>query len=417
MSGNPIIKVEGLSKQYILNKNAVEKSDTLYGNLVSNLKGLRHIGRKKETEDFWALQDISFNIQQGDRVGIIGRNGAGKSTLLKILSRITPPTSGRIEYTGRMASLLEVGTGFHGDLSGRENIYLNGSILGMSKHEIDKKFDEIVAFSEVEKFLDTPVKRYSSGMYVRLAFAVAAHLDPEILIVDEVLAVGDAAFQKKCLGKMNDVSTKEGRTILFVSHSMDAVQKLCNKGILLHKGKMLHEGSIDSVISSYMNNNVLSNGYFEIEKNQIENLSALGVVLSVSILNSNGEVMGEIPTGSVWKIKVKFRLNKDHDFFVIGYGLQSLFGNPVNTSWSAGQKLQKGVYEAVFTNNEIFYSTGQYKIAVGLSNNNHSYFYNDTESFLSISDAGVAFETDRIINKDSGLILNQIPVAITQTAD
>lgn len=414
MSNNTIIKVEGLSKQYILNKNAVTQSDTLYGNIINGAKNLRNIVRKKETEDFWALKDISFDINQGDRVGIIGRNGAGKSTLLKILSRITPPTSGKIEYTGRMASLLEVGTGFHGDLSGRENIYLNGSILGMSKHEIDKKFDEIVAFSEIEKFLDTPVKRYSSGMYVRLAFAVAAHLEPEILIVDEVLAVGDAAFQKKCLGKMEDVSTKEGRTILFVSHQMDAVQKLCNKGILLHKGKLLQDGPIESVMSSYMSNNVLSNGYFEIEKNQIENLNNLGTVLSVSFLNNNNEIVGEIPTGAVWKIKIKFRLDKDNDFFVIGYGLQSLFGNPINTSWSTGQKMQKGVYEAVFTNKEIFYSTGQYKIAIGLSNNNHSYFYNDSESFLCISDAGIAYETDRIINKDSGLILNQVPVEIVQ---
>jgi len=196
MSNNPIIKAEGLSKKYILNKNTSVPSDTLYGNIITGVKGLRSLTKKKETEDFMALQDISFEVNRGDRVGVIGRNGAGKSTLLKILSRITPPTSGRIEYIGRMASLLEVGTGFHGDLSGRENIYLNGSILGMSKHEIDKKFDEIVAFSEVEKFLDTPVKRYSSGMYVRLAFAVAAHLEPEILIVDEVLAVGDAAFKK-----------------------------------------------------------------------------------------------------------------------------------------------------------------------------------------------------------------------------
>jgi len=187
-------------------------------------------------EDYWALRDISFQINKGDRVGIIGRNGAGKSTLLKILSRITKPTTGLIEYEGSMASLLEVGTGFHGDLSGRENIYLNGSILGMSKQEIDRRFDEIVDFSEVEQFLDTPVKRYSSGMYVRLAFAVAAHLEPEILIVDEVLAVGDSAFQKKCLGKMNDISRSGGRTILFVSHNLSAIQNLCNKSIVLDKG-------------------------------------------------------------------------------------------------------------------------------------------------------------------------------------
>jgi lipopolysaccharide transport system ATP-binding protein len=190
----PIIKVEGLSKKYRLNKSAGFKSDTLYGSFLYGLKNAKKVLSKSEAIDFWALQDVSFEVQQGDRVGVVGRNGAGKSTLLKVLSRITPPTKGRIEYTGRMASLLEVGTGFHGDLSGRENIYLNGSILGMSKTEIDRKFDEIVAFSEVEQFLDTPVKRYSSGMYVRLAFAVAAHLEPDILIVEEVLAVGDAPF-------------------------------------------------------------------------------------------------------------------------------------------------------------------------------------------------------------------------------
>ena len=188
-------------------------------------------------EEFWALKDVNFDIQQGDRVGIIGRNGAGKSTLLKILSRITEPTSGRVRIRGRVASLLEVGTGFHPELTGRENIFLNGAILGMSKAEITRKFDEIVAFAEVERFLDTPVKHYSSGMYVRLAFAVAAHLEPEILIVDEVLAVGDAQFQKKCLGKMESAGS-EGRTVLFVSHNMVAIKSLCSTGIVLNKGKI-----------------------------------------------------------------------------------------------------------------------------------------------------------------------------------
>jgi lipopolysaccharide transport system ATP-binding protein len=252
MSKESIIKVEGLSKQYLLNKSAIAKSDTLYGNLWTGLKNLKNITQKQEKDEFWALNDVSFEIQQGDRVGIIGRNGAGKSTLLKILSRITPPTKGRIEITGRVASLLEVGTGFHGDLSGRENIYLNGSILGMSKHEIDRKFDEIVAFAEVDKFLDTPVKRYSSGMYVRLAFAVAAHLEPEILIVDEVLAVGDIAFQKKCIGKMKDVSTNEGRTILFVSHNMAAIQNICDKCIYMKNGELIDYNKTELVIPKYL---------------------------------------------------------------------------------------------------------------------------------------------------------------------
>ncbi|HRH10699.1 MAG TPA: ABC transporter ATP-binding protein [Bacteroidia bacterium] len=226
-----VISVQNISKSYNLKHRVKEEERFLFKSLFTNNK-------KTVSEEFWALTDISFEVNKGDKVGVIGRNGAGKSTLLKILSRIVTPTSGRIEYEGRVASLLEVGTGFHPELTGRENIYLNGSILGMSKEEITRKFDEIVAFSEVENFLDTPVKRYSSGMYVRLAFAVAAHLEPEILIVDEVLAVGDSAFQKKCLGKMNEISNKDGKTILFVSHNMAAIQNLCNKAFVLKNGRI-----------------------------------------------------------------------------------------------------------------------------------------------------------------------------------
>ncbi len=204
------------------------------------------------TEQLWALKDVSFEVNHGEVVGIIGRNGAGKSTLLKILSRITKPTSGRADIYGRVGSLLEVGTGFHPEMTGRENIYMNGAILGMARREIDRKFDEIVAFSEIEKFLDTPVKRYSSGMYIRLAFAVAAHLEPEILVVDEVLAVGDIEFQKKCLGKMNDVS-KSGRTVLFVSHNMAAIQRLCERSIWLEQGGVMKMGDTSSVLQAYLN--------------------------------------------------------------------------------------------------------------------------------------------------------------------
>jgi len=203
-------------------------------------------------EELWALKDIDFEVKQGERLGIIGRNGAGKSTLLKILSRITEPTTGKVRIKGRVSSLLEVGTGFHPELTGRENIFLNGAILGMTRQEVKRKFDEIIAFAELEKFLDTPVKRYSSGMYVRLAFAVAAHLEPEILIVDEVLAVGDAQFQKKCLGKMENVA-KEGRTVLFVSHNLEAVSALCNRSILIHNGSSYYEGIPGDVISIYRN--------------------------------------------------------------------------------------------------------------------------------------------------------------------
>jgi lipopolysaccharide transport system ATP-binding protein len=240
---SPIITVENLSKRFVLSHEGSESYTALRDVVANKAKSMFSIKKSRQSvEEFWALNDVNFSINQGARVGIIGRNGAGKSTLLKILSRITEPTSGRITIKGRVASLLEVGTGFHPELTGRENIFLNGAILGMSRNEIRRKFDEIVDFAEVEQFLDTPVKRFSSGMYVRLAFAVAAHLEPEILIVDEVLAVGDAQFQKKCLGKMEDVSRKDGRTVLFVSHNMIAIQQLCNDIIVMHKGIVLYHG-------------------------------------------------------------------------------------------------------------------------------------------------------------------------------
>lgn len=270
------IKVENLGKRYVIDHQKQQghyRYETLGGALANCGKHaynfLRHpfssLSNTVEHEEFWALKDINFEINQGDRVGIIGRNGAGKSTLLKILSRITAPTTGKITINGRVSSLLEVGTGFHPELTGRENIFLNGAILGMKRQEIRSKFDEIVAFAEVEKFLDTPVKHYSSGMYVRLAFAVAAHLEPEILIVDEVLAVGDAQFQKKCLGKMEEVGN-EGRTVLFVSHSMPTISSLCYKAILLESGEITKIGVTSDVIMHYYTNGLNSPSsikYFE----------------------------------------------------------------------------------------------------------------------------------------------------------
>jgi lipopolysaccharide transport system ATP-binding protein len=252
-----IIEVRDLSKKFVISHEGKERYVSLRDEMSKKAKSIfsgsgSKDESKTEKEDFWALKDINFEVNAGDRVGIIGRNGAGKSTLLKILSRITEPSKGRITIRGRVASLLEVGTGFHPELTGRENIFLNGAILGMGRNEIRKKFDEIVAFSEVEKFLDTPVKRYSSGMYVRLAFAVAAHLEPEILIVDEVLAVGDAEFQKKCIGKMEDVSNNEGRTVLFVSHNTSALLSLCKTGILLRNGQVDSQGHIEGIVGKYM---------------------------------------------------------------------------------------------------------------------------------------------------------------------
>lgn len=254
----PIIEIQNISKQYSIGKK--ESYGSLRDEIMQAItapfrRGARAPGTGAEDNTIWALRDVSFDVQEGEVIGIIGRNGAGKSTLLKILSRITEPTSGRIVMRGRVASLLEVGTGFHPELTGRENIYLNGALLGMSKQEIKARFDEIVAFSEIEKFLDTPVKRYSSGMYVRLAFAVAAHLEPEILIVDEVLAVGDVRFQRKCMDRMGDVS-KEGRTVLFVSHSMPAITRICQRALLLSEGGVLKDGPAHQVVSAYFHSDM-----------------------------------------------------------------------------------------------------------------------------------------------------------------
>src|SRR6188472_1793697 len=248
----PIIRVENLGKRYRIHHEARERYTTLRDVLARKARSMLHppprfAGGESKDENFWALKGVSFEVKQGEVLGIIGRNGAGKSTLLKILSRITEPTKGRAVLRGRIASLLEVGTGFHPELTGRENIYLNGAILGMARAEIQRNFDEIVAFSEVEEFIDTPVKHYSSGMYLRLAFAVAAHLDPEILIIDEVLAVGDLEFQKKCIGKMKSISDRE-RRVLFVRDNLVAVQSLCTRGLLLERGRVVFNGAVDGAI-------------------------------------------------------------------------------------------------------------------------------------------------------------------------
>jgi len=262
----PAISVERLAKRYLVGhraprhvrqgypalRDAIERqARTVARKAIDVMRG-RQVVQGDEVEEFWALKDVSFEVHQGDVLGLVGRNGAGKSTLLKILSRITEPTEGRVTLRGRVASLLEVGTGFHPELSGRENVYLNGAILGMTRAEIRRKFDEIVAFAEIEKFLDTPVKRYSSGMYVRLAFAVAAHLEPEILVVDEVLAVGDAEFQRKCLGKMDEVSRRDGRTLLVVSHNMGVITSLCTKALWLDHGMVCERGTPETVVGQYL---------------------------------------------------------------------------------------------------------------------------------------------------------------------
>ena len=313
----PAIKVEGLWKQYTMGA-ALQRHDTFYDLLSHALKApFRRVGKlggQTETpEQFWALRDVNFEIQPGEVVGVIGRNGAGKSTLLKLLSRITAPTRGRIEVRGRLASLLEVGTGFHAELSGRENIYLNGAILGMSRSEAARKFDEIVAFAEIEKFIDTPVKRYSSGMYVRLAFAVAAYLEPDILVIDEVLAVGDAEFQKKCLGKMDDVRN-DGRAVVVVSHNISQLAKICEKAIWLDKGCLISCGNFRDVSDGYMKNKDGSSSVWIPSKNEsfddfyyeeVAVVAPLGSIPESIPASKNFEIRFRFVVGN---IKLKFRI-------------------------------------------------------------------------------------------------------------
>lgn len=311
-----VIKAENLGKKYIISHQQRSSKHTNLREVISEKIG--NLSRKlfntdarigtsySAHEEFWALRNVSFEIKQGDRVGIIGRNGAGKTTLLKILSRITEPTTGRVSIKGRIASLLEVGTGFHPELTGRENIYLNGAILGMAKTEIKKKFDEIVAFAEVEKFLDTPVKRYSSGMYVRLAFAVAAHLEPEILLVDEVLAVGDVQFQKKCLGKMGDIA-KEGRTVLFVSHNMAAVQNLCGQVILLSQGDIGYLGSTNEGIQKYMEYATISHGGdVDLSVHPMRRVGCLPLLNRIRMLDHKDVIRERFLCGEQMKIEFTF---------------------------------------------------------------------------------------------------------------
>jgi len=350
------IRVEHLSKEYRL---GVINHGMLYKVIQSWLA--RKLGRPDphapigadhyadQKDRFWALKDLTFDIEQGDRVGIIGRNGAGKSTLLKILSRITAPTEGIVKIKGRVASLLEVGTGFHGELTGRENIYLNGAILGMKKREIDRKIDEIIDFSEIEQHIDTPVKRYSSGMYVRLAFAVAAHLDSEILIADEVLAVGDTTFQKKALGKMHDISSNQGKTILFVSHNMGAVRQLCGYGVLLEKGRIVLHDNIDNVINHYLNNPANNNSVIIFNNDE----KALFQFISIELMDCTGTQKNTFEIDDEIVVGVKYKLVCDMSGVNVALTLKNE-GFVIFNSWDTDvmperlHKRERGSYYALF---------------------------------------------------------------------
>lgn len=344
VSNEIAIHIEGLSKRYKIGK---QRDGSLRGSLRNLFSSTN-----SNFEEFWALKDVSFDVRKGDVVGIIGKNGAGKSTLLKILSQITLPTEGRIEINGRIASLLEVGTGFHAELTGRENIYLNGTILGMSRKEVKQKFNEIVAFSGIEKFIDTPVKHYSSGMYVRLAFSVAAHLEPEILIIDEVLAVGDAEFQRKCLGKMKDVAN-QGRTVLFVSHNMAAIMELCNYGIMLKNGRLHSIGAIESTISDYLISDIFSSSY--IPKTIKTDIPV--AFKKIEIVDENNKNASDFTCKDIIKIKFSFLLKQqDHPYnlFVI---INNKYGAPV---FSAEKHINNS--ELILALDRNFLTRGNYSL-------------------------------------------------------
>ena len=342
MAAEVVIRAEGLGKKYVIGHQSERERTTLrdvIGRTARNfvrttgdmLRG-RAMVAGDSTEEFWALKDVNFDVRRGEVLGVIGRNGAGKSTLLKILSRITEPTEGRVQIHGRVASLLEVGTGFHPELTGRENIFLNGAVLGMTQREIRKKFDEIVAFAEVEKFLDTPVKHYSSGMYVRLAFAVAAHLEPEILIVDEVLAVGDTDFQKKCVGKMNEVSRTQGRTVLFVSHNLGAVLNLCNRAIHFESGRIQAIGNATSIISTYLKKRPPSSGVVDLTgRKRSEEFRGKARVAKLLVSEGNGWAF---PFREDLSFELGIMASERLDEIVIGIGVFSPRGFEV-ASWSS----------------------------------------------------------------------------------
>lgn len=326
------IRVQNLSKRYEI-RVGKQRHDTLRDQIAESVRLLFHSngdGRAGKAV-FWALNNVSFEVRPGEVVGIIGKNGAGKSTLLKILSRITAPTAGYAEIYGRVSSLLEVGTGFHAELTGRENIYLNGAILGMKKAEIDRKFDEIVAFSEVEKFIDTPVKRYSSGMYVRLAFAVAAHLEPEVLIVDEVLAVGDAAFQKKCLGKMGDIASL-GRTVLFVSHNMAAIAQICPRSLLLQEGRLVLDADSPSVVSAYLTAGSTAGASWQNAAVDFSNGKAFQFAFA-AILSPAGEPASVMEFDKGFQVQIGYQLMETIRGLSIVYQILNSRGEVIWSSW------------------------------------------------------------------------------------
>ncbi len=409
-----VLKISDLGKQYRLGQVGTGTLSHDVNKWLAKIRGKEDPYKKigvennraviQDSDYVWALQGVSFELNRGDVLGVIGRNGAGKSTLLKLLSKITAPSAGEIKIKGKIASLLEVGTGFHPELTGMENIYLNGAILGMNKAEISQKLEQIIEFSGCSAYINTPVKRYSSGMLVRLGFSVAAHMDPDILVVDEVLAVGDLEFQQKCLGKMSEVS-QSGRTILFVSHNMQAVGKLCNKGVYLKNGQMVSSGLIGDILEEYIKSTTIDNFKYVSKDEAILD----GVILSAEILNQNDIPTGEIGVGENWKVKVVFQLVKDLRHIIVGAGFTGVLDENVNTTWSTPRDLGKGKYEVTFQNKEVLFSAGTYYVSIGLSTFERSISYIPSAiSFVIIENGKIQLDSRIVRFKGNGLILNQM---------
>jgi lipopolysaccharide transport system ATP-binding protein len=392
MSDKTAIRVDHLGKKYKIGRPQ-EKYLTLRDAVVNSVKApFKRFHPISPIEEFWALKDVSFDVEEGEVVGIIGRNGAGKSTLLKILSRITTPTTGTVDLYGRVGSLLEVGTGFHPELTGRENIFLSGSILGMKRREIEQKLDEIVKFSEIEKFLDTPVKRYSSGMYVRLAFAVAAYMDTEILLVDEVLAVGDAQFQKKCMGKMGEVSKGEGKTILFVSHNMSMISSLCETGILLDHGSTRSQGPVEDVINTYLNSDQIGNGEIFFRERLPGDKKA--VLHAARIIGGNGSPTVNVQINESFFIEMEYELFEDGMHVGPNLHIKDMYGQYVFTTGdsqldytsSLKTKAKRYISRCKIPGNLL--NAGTFYVGVALTSINplHVHFYEQDLLFVTIHD-------------------------------
>ncbi len=395
------IRANGLGKLYHIGRRR-QAYRTLRETMGGTLQRLRTRPATADADPtIWALRRVSFDIRQGEVMGVIGGNGAGKSTLLKILTRITEPTEGYVELRGRVGSLLEVGTGFHPELTGRENVYLNGAILGMRRAEIAAKFDEIVAFAEIDKFLDTPVKRYSSGMYVRLAFAVAAHLEPEILLVDEVLAVGDVAFQQKCLGKMGEVA-RGGRTVLFVSHNLAAVRRLCSSAILLRQGQLAGEGSPDAIIDEYLLG--ATSAGTPVVTLPAGAAEAPGEGLCLRFSGEDGAPRTQFHMGEQWRVLLEFRMRQPAAQVIGAIGLATSDGVPIITYWSQPADLAAGVYRVEFRCAAPIAHSDVHVIA-GLSSREHSFYYIDPAARVSIDEIAVGAQPFRA--SGAGLLFSQ----------